>query len=161
MDEDDLSVSPGAASQPGDDASGRPWTVKVFDQIKGAIQTDKARYQLLKVLVDGDWHDLTSLWRIAKRQRPIGLVGVGMALNALQTSVGQTIFETGATQSNLDGDPIDSAWRVKDEYMGILRAAVTEMDGSISQEEHHGLLSNALERVQMQKAARVQPGLQQ
>ncbi len=160
MDGDDLVFPPGSASATGDDASGKPWTVKAFEQIKLAIQTDKARYQLLKTMVDGDWHDLTALWRIAKRQRPIGLVGVGMALNALQTSIGQTIFETGATQSNMDGDPIDSAWRVKDEYMGILRAAVTEMDGSISQEEHHCQLNNALDRVQMQKAVRSQPGIQ-
>ena len=160
MDGDDLVFPPGAASATGGDASGKPWTVKVFEQIKLALQTDKARYQLLKVLVDGDWHDLTALWRVAKRQRPIGLVGVGMALNAMQASIGQAIFETGATQSNMDGDPIDSAWRVKDEYMGILRAAVTAMDGSFSQEEHRSQLNNALERVQMQKAARSQPGMQ-
>ncbi|MEX2681123.1 MAG: hypothetical protein Q6373_005955 [Candidatus Sigynarchaeota archaeon] len=159
MDEDDRLLVPSAIADRGDDSSGRPWAVKVFDQIKLALQTDKARYHLLKALVDGDWHDLTSLWRIAKRQRPIGLVGVGMALNALQASVGQVIFETGATKSNLDGDPVDSAWRVKDEYMGILRAVVTEMDGSISQEEHHSLLNNTLERVQLQKAARSQQDL--
>nr|MDO8084457.1 hypothetical protein [Candidatus Sigynarchaeum springense] len=156
MDEEDLVLPPGAAPGPADDGSGRPWTVKMLDQLKGALQTDKARFPLLKAMVDGDWHDLNSLWRIAKRQRPIGLVGVGMALNALQASVGHVIFETGATRANLDGDPVDSAWRVKDEYMGILRAAVTEMDGSISQEEHHGLLASTLERVQIQKLARAQ-----
>jgi hypothetical protein len=160
MDGDDLMFPPGVASASSGDASGKPWTVTVFEQIKFALQTDKARYQLLKVMVDGDWHDLTALWRIAKRQRPIGLVGVGMALNALQTSIGQTIFETGATQSNMDGDPIDSAWRVKDEYMGILRAAVTSLDGTVSQEENHNQLNNALDRVQMQKTARTQPGMQ-
>ena len=160
MDGDDLVFPPGAASASGSDESGKPWTVKVFEQIKLALQTDKARYQLLKVMVDGGWHDLTALWRIAKRQRPIGLVGVGMALNAMQASIGQVIFETGATQSNMDGDPIDSAWRVKDEYMGILRAAVTALDGSFPQEEHRSQLNNALERVQMQKAARSQPGMQ-
>jgi hypothetical protein len=156
MDGDDLLFPPGAASASSGDESGTPWTVKMFEQVKCALQTDKARYQLLKVMVDGDWHDLTALWRIAKRQRPIGLVGVGMALNALQASIGQTIFETGATQSNMDGDPIDSAWRVKDEYMGILRAAVTALDNSSTQLENRNQLNNALERVQMQKAARSQ-----
>ncbi|MBN2154232.1 MAG: hypothetical protein JW839_22445 [Candidatus Lokiarchaeota archaeon] len=158
MAEDDLLVPQSPARGPGDDASGRPWTVQAFEQIKGAIQTDRARFNLLKVLVDGGWHDLTSLWRVAKRQRPIGLVGVGMALNALQASVGRPIFETGATQANLDGDPIDSAWRVRDEYMGILRAVVTEMDGPVSPEQHRNQLSNALDRVQLQRAARSQPG---
>lgn len=166
MDEEDPFLPPVAAPAPasapaaarpgeGDDA-GTPWTLKVFQQVKFALQTDKARLQLLKVMVDGNWHDLTALWRIAKRQRPIGLVGVGMALNALQTSIGQSIFEIGATQSNMDGDPIDSAWRVKDEYMGILRAAITALDGPNAREENQNQLNNALDRVQLQKAARSQ-----
>jgi hypothetical protein len=163
MDEDDLVFPAGMVDLPTDDAddvSGKPWTVKLLEQIKVTLQGDKARYQLLKVMVDGEWHDLTSLWRIAKKQRTIGLVGVGMALNALQSSIGHVVFDIGETQSNLDGDPIDSAWRVKDEYMGIFRAALTSMEGTVFAEEHRSQLNNTLERVQLQKTSRVPPGPQ-
>nr|MDO8113420.1 hypothetical protein [Candidatus Sigynarchaeota archaeon] len=123
------------------------------------LQSDKARYYILKIMVDGEWHNLTSLLRVAKKYRPIGLVGVGMALNSLQASIGCDIFENETEHESSAADIVDSSWKIKDDYMGILRAVVSSMDGSPSPAEQTSKLTSTLERMQLQKAARAgQPG---
>nr|MDO8117840.1 hypothetical protein [Candidatus Sigynarchaeota archaeon] len=54
--------------------STRPWTVQMLENTQRFLQADKARFSIFEAMVDGNWHDLTSLWRMAKKHRPIGLV---------------------------------------------------------------------------------------
>jgi hypothetical protein len=131
----------------------RPFTVRMLESMQSFLDADRARLSIVKLLTDGEWHDLTSLVRVARKYRPIGQVGVGMAMNQIQSFVGFKIFET-------DGQPVpetitsatqlDSAWRIRDEFMGIIRAVVSTMDSS----DQESKLTSTLERVQLQNANR-------
>lgn len=158
MDEYDIAL-PAPAGTGAVPPTTRPWTVKVLERVQASLQADKARFSIVKTMIDGNWHDLTSLWRVAKKQRPIGLVGVGMALNAVQESTGLAMFDVcGAEESAIDGvsgetDPVDSSWKIKDDYMGIIRAVVSTLDGA-GMAGNAGGLGSALERNQLQRLAR-------
>ncbi len=109
-------------------------------------------------MIDGNWHNLTSLWRTAKKHRPIGLVGVGMTLNQLQESLGRAVFDV---ETNPVDDPaaqadIESAWKIKDEYIGIMRAVLSSMDGGQTIASQAISLNSALQRSQLQQLTREQ-----
>ena len=148
----DFVISDGTSSM---GTLGRPWMMKMFETIQGYVQSDKARFHILKAMTDGEWHNLTSLLRVAKKDRPIGMVGVGMALNGLQANIGQSIFENSTGHENVGSDLVDSSWKIKDEYMGLFRAAITSMDSGTSAMDQATQLNSTLERVQIQKANRL------
>ena len=154
--------SPSDAPQPTIEyASERPWTVRLLEQVQAYLMVDRARFSILKKMVDGNWHDLTSLWRVAKKKRPIGIVGVGMTLSNMQESLGYPIFEKNTSQEVTPGQ-IESAWRIKEEYMGIMRAVISTMGApsgnSQAREENANNLNGALERAQRQAVARNEEG---
>lgn len=157
MDEDDQKFLAPSDRAPSMDTLGHSWMMKIFETVQGYLQSDKARFYILKTMVDGEWHNLTSLLRIAKKHRPIGMVGVGMALNALQANIGLEIFENSTGHENQGSDLVDSSWKIKDEYMGIFRAVITSMDGGFSAVDQTSQLNSTLERVQIQKANRITP----
>jgi len=109
---------------------GRPWYVELMKRLQEMIKIDKARYNIIKRMTDGEWHDLTSLWRSAKKARPIGIVGVGIALNSIQEQLGISIFENDCGVEGTPGE-VDSNWKIKDVYMGIVRAAITSLEDSM------------------------------
>ncbi|MBD3187736.1 hypothetical protein GF325_12950 [Candidatus Bathyarchaeota archaeon] len=101
----------------------RPWTVKLMERVQKFVLSDEAKLTILKKMADGEWHDLTSLWRVAKKNRPIGLVGVGMILKKLEESAGVPLFEMGGSDIH-DLGQVESSWKIRDEFIGILRAGV-------------------------------------
>lgn len=130
----------------------RPWTVKLLERTQRFLLQDKARHSILKKMVDGNWHDLTSLWRVAKKTRPIGIVGVGMVLNALQEDIGMQVFENGGPPSQ-DVNQFDASWKVKDEFIGIMRAAISSLaTGNAGGQSKQ--LNKSLERVLYKKVER-------
>jgi len=155
MDEEGQKFPASPDGAPSMDNFGRSWMMKMFETIQGYLQSDKARFYILKTMVDGEWHNLTSLLRVAKKHRPIGMVGVGMALNALQANVGRDIFENSTGLETQGSDLVDSSWKIKDEFMGIFRAVITSMDGGTSAVDQSNQLNNTLERVQIQKTNRM------
>jgi hypothetical protein len=154
MDENERLLRSGSSGASSMGTLGHPWMMKVFETVQGYLQSDKARFHILKTMVDGEWHNLTSLLRIAKKDRPIGMVGVGMALNALQANIGMEIFENNASHETQGSDLVDSSWKIKDEYMGIFRAVITSMDGGVSTLDQANQLNSTLERIEIQKANR-------
>ncbi|MHA1793528.1 MAG: hypothetical protein ACTSVI_12830 [Promethearchaeota archaeon] len=129
----------------GNGMSERPLVVRIMERIQELMIMDQARIAILRKMGDGAWHDLTSLWRVAKKSRPIGLVGVGMALNKLQEGLGFQLFDVNGQDSGAV-ESIDSCWKVKDEYMGIIRAVLGMLDHSPGGQEN--LLKGALGRRQ-------------
>ncbi|MHA1681901.1 MAG: hypothetical protein ACTSUE_13260, partial [Promethearchaeota archaeon] len=129
-----------------------PWTVRLLERIQEFMLADKARFSIIKKMSGGEWCNLTSLWRVAKKERPIGIVGVGMILNNLQEDVGLPIFETGGP---LDGRPgqVDSVWRVRDDFMGIIRAVVSSFNPSLISAQST-CLESTLNREHIQAVAR-------
>ena len=160
MDDDDIAFPGGFDVGSHLHRSGRPWTVKLLEQVQSFLLADKARFSIVKHMVDGNWHDLTSLWRVAKRHRPIGIVGVGMALNTLQEGTGLPLFDVGCPRgmtgndvTGASGDPVDSSWKIKDEYMGIMRAVVSTLDGGGTRGNVAGL-GSTLDRIHVQRLNR-------
>ena len=131
----------------------RTFTVRMLESMQAFLDADKARLSIIKILTDGEWHDLTSLVRVAKKYRPIGLVGVGMALNQIQNFVGFKIFENDSQpvpETITSAAKLDSSWRIRDEFMGVIRAVVSTMDAN----DQESKLTSTLERVQLQNANR-------
>ena len=122
----------------------RPWTVKLLEQTQSFLVKDKARFSILKKMVDGNWHDLTSLWRVAKKTRSIGIVGVGMVLNAMQEDLGIQVFENGGSPTE-DINQFDASWKIKEEFIGIMRATISSM-GPSDPETNSQQLNKSLER---------------
>ena len=125
----------------------RPWLVKLLEKTQDALMEDKARLPIIQKMVDGEWHNLTSLCRVAKKKRPIGIVGVGMALNALQDSIGVEIFENGSPDKLEEDVQVESHWRIKGEYVGFMRVALSTLELRSTHVNNRNDLNRVLDRV--------------
>ena len=57
-----------------------------LDYLYNMVESDVAKREILKKLMDGDWHDVVDLQRTLKSVRKtIGLVGVGTLVRNMET----------------------------------------------------------------------------
>ncbi|MHA1897583.1 MAG: hypothetical protein ACTSU2_09340 [Promethearchaeota archaeon] len=86
---------------------------------------DKAKSDVIQLLLDGEWHNEKELLRIAKRSRFIGSVGFGMMIYSINemVSVDFIIRQKGRID--------EYYYKIKDNYIGMARAAFNNYSENI------------------------------
>ena len=86
--------------------------VETFKNIK-----DKAKNDILRLMLDGEWHKEKDLIRLAKKTRYIGQVSFGIMMHGLKEIISHQFIFKEVKESG------DSYFKVNDKFIGLLRAA--------------------------------------
>ena len=86
--------------------------VETFRNIK-----DKAKNDILRLMLDGEWHKEKDLIRLAKKTRYMGQVSFGIMMHGLKEIISHQFIFKEVRESG------DSYFKVNDRFIGLLRAA--------------------------------------
>ena len=78
---------------------------------------DKAKNDILRLMLDGEWHKEKDLIRLAKKTRYIGQVSFGIMMHGLKEIISHQFIFKEVKESG------DSYFKVNDKFIGLLRAA--------------------------------------
>lgn len=79
---------------------------------------DPAKSDVIKTLLDGEWHSEKELIRIAKKTRYMGQVAFGMMMLSFEELV-----DTGFIQKEVINENGESEYKINDDFVGLARAA--------------------------------------
>lgn len=79
---------------------------------------DPAKSDVIKALLDGEWHNEKELIRIAKKTRYMGQVGFGMMMLSFEE-----IVDSGFILKEVINENGDAGYKINDEFVGLARAA--------------------------------------
>ena len=80
--------------------------------------------EILKTLLDGNWHSETDIVRLAKKKQYMGVVTLGTMVNSLNNNINNNYVE----KRNINGKMF---YKISDNYVGLSRAAYTRYRFSI------------------------------
>lgn len=78
---------------------------------------DKAKNDILRLMLDGEWHKEKDLIRLAKKTRYIGQVSFGIMMHGLKEIISDQFILKEVRETG------DSYFKVNDKFIGLLRAA--------------------------------------